>query len=269
MAQKLNIEIVTDRGIRFLEFKELKDAGIPHLMTTNDYNTGLKSCGDPIRLEQQYRHVLELLNASPDKFWLLEQIHSDRVVQVSSDLDGESFPPGQIIRKADGMVTDESGISMATTFADCVPLVLYDPVHHVLSNIHSGWKGTLHQIGKAGLQEMVSRFGTRPQEVVAFLGPHIQAKDFEVRQDLKDAFQREFGETLNNLPEGEYFSVKDEEHWTINLSKVIESMLKSLGIEDENIYIAQESTFELKDLFHSWRRDGNSFGIMSLVTVNP
>lgn len=269
MAQKLTIDVITDQGIRFLEYRELKSLGIPHLMTTRDYDTGLKSCGDPEAIERQYRHVLGLIGARPDDFWLLEQVHSNRVVPITRDLRGEVVAPGRIIRNVDGMMTDEPGIAMATTFADCVPLVLVDPVHHALANLHSGWKGTLDGIGRTGLESMTRLYGTKPEDLVVFMGPHIQSGDFEVRQDLREAFFLEFGETLTNLAEGEYIRQKDEEHWTVNLSAVIESMFIKLGVPRDNIYAAQESTYSRSDLFHSWRRDGQSFGIMSLVTLNP
>lgn len=269
MARKLTIDIITDQGIRFLEFKELKDLGIGHLMTTIDYNTGLKSCGEPAAIERQYRHILELLKAPSDRFWLLEQVHSNQVVEVTSSLEAETYPPGRIIRGVDGMASNETGISMATTFADCVPLVLYDPINQALANIHSGWKGTLDQIGKVGLQKMTELYGTKPEDVKVFIGPHIQAKDFEVQEDLKEAFQKKFGATLRNLAQPDYIKRKDETHWTIDLAAVLESMFITLGVRVENIYVARESTFERSDLMHSWRRDAQAFGIMSLVTVNP
>lgn len=269
MAKKLTLDVITDGGIRFLEFRELKRLGVPHLMTTRDYDTGLKSSGDQKAIERQYRHVLALIGAQNDNFWLLEQVHSNQVVPVTSDLHGEVFAPGRIIRCVDGMITDEAGICMATTFADCVPLVLYDPLHHALANLHSGWKGTLDQIGKVGLEKMTELYGTRPEDLLVFIGPHIQAKDFEVRQDLRDAFLKKFGEQLTDLPNGEYIWKKDPEHWTVNLARIIESMFLNLEVPAENIYAAEESTFERGDLFHSWRRDGKSYGIMSLVALNP
>ena len=269
MALKLNIDIITDQGIRFLEFRELKALGIPHLMTTKDYNTGLKSCGNPEEIQRQYRHILELLNARSDGFWLLEQVHSNQVVEIKRTLSAEIFPPGHILRKVDGLVTDEAGISLATTFADCVPLILVDPIQHALANLHSGWKGTLTQIGKVSLEKMTALYGTKPEDVKVFIGPHIQAKDFEVQKDLKEAFEQEFGEYLPNSKAGNYIRSKDQHHWTVDLAAVIESMFLELGISAGNIYAAQESTYEDSELFHSWRRDGQAFGIMSLVTLNP
>ena len=269
MALTLNIDIKTDQGIRFLEFRELKKLGIPHLMTTKDYNTSLKRPGLPEAIEAQYRHILQLLNAPSDRFWLLEQVHSNQVVAVRSSLEAEVFPPGRMIRGVDGMVSNEPGISMATTFADCVPLVLVDPVSGAVANIHSGWKGTLDQIGKTGLQKMIELYGTKTEDVKVFIGPHIQSKDFEVRQDLTEAFENLFGRILPKVEAGNYIQFKDQDHWTIDLSAVIESMFLELGIAAGNIYAARESTYEQSDLFHSWRRDGRAFGIMSLVTLIP
>lgn len=268
MARRLTVDLLLDDGIRFVEFRELKEQGIPNLMTTRDYDTGAESCGDPLRLAAQYRHMLKILRAADSDFWLLEQVHSDRSLLLEDSAQGEPYAGGRFLRAADGLITGRQGVSLAIAVADCIPLVIFDPMHRVLANIHSGWRGTLGRIGGKSLQKMTQAFGTRPQDVRIFMGPHIGPSDFQVRQDVQSAFVREFGEELQNLPDPRYIKPYGSEHWTIYLAAVVEAMFLNLGVSADNIYVSPDSTFARNDLYHSHRRDGQHYGAMSLVVVN-
>jgi hypothetical protein len=80
---------------------------------------------------------------------------------------------GQIIPNTDGLVTDEPGLALLLRFADCQPILLYDPEHHALGLAHAGWRGVVQGIARRTVEAMQEAFGTRPETLIAGLGPAI------------------------------------------------------------------------------------------------
>ena len=90
--------------------------------------------------------------------------------------------------ETDGMITNVPGICLVTFYADCVPLYFVDPVHEVIGLAHSGWRGTVGQIGAQMIKQMRDHFGTRPEDIVAAIGPSICRECYEVSEDVAEVF---------------------------------------------------------------------------------
>ena len=95
------------------------------------------------------------------------QIHSNRVVVISGAQAGSTIPD------SDGLVTATPGVALLLRFADCQPILLYDPAQHALALVHAGWRGVAQGIARRAVEAMVQAFGTRPGEILAGLGPAI------------------------------------------------------------------------------------------------
>jgi YfiH family protein len=89
---------------------------------------------------------------------------------------------------ADAMVTRERGVGLFWAFADCAPILLYDPRHQVVALAHGGWRGAAGAIGPRTLQVMRERFETRADEVIAGIGPAIEACCYEVNESVRAKF---------------------------------------------------------------------------------
>lgn len=132
----------------------------------------------------------------------------------------------------DGFLTDEQGIVLTATFADCVPVFFYDPVKKVVGIAHSGWRGTVKEIARAMVARMCNDYGSRPQDILAGIGPSIGMCCFEVSEDVFYEFTE-----LTYLEDGWYFE-KENGKYDIDLWRVIWATLTQAGIKAENISVS-------------------------------
>jgi len=117
------------------------------------------------------------------------QTHGTQVAVVGSADRGRGlFPAFDGFPATDAMVTNEPTVALGTIVADCVPILLYDPVRHVVGLAHAGWRGTVGQIAAATVAAMNCEFGTEPGDVLAGIGPSIGPCCYEVGQEVIDAW---------------------------------------------------------------------------------
>ena len=113
-------------------------------------------------------------------WWRAEQVHGHQVAVVP---DAATVPAADglpVVPGVDGLVSNTPGVVLAVYVADCGPIWLADPVRRVVGLLHSGKKGTEENILREGLRTMGGRFGTRPEDVIAVLGPCIRVPDYDV-----------------------------------------------------------------------------------------
>ena len=111
------------------------------------------------------------------------QVHGDRVAVVeSADLTRED------LEGFDALITDVPGVAIGARTADCIPVLMYDPVRRAVAAVHSGWKGTVLKIAAKTLSAMSREFGTRPADILAVIGPGIGPDSFQVGPEVARAF---------------------------------------------------------------------------------
>ena len=89
-------------------------------------------------------------------------------------------------------MTDEAGIPMYTSYADCVPLLFYDSEHHVAGMAHSGWRGTVAKIGAKFVAYIQREYGSKPENIIAAIGPSICRSCYEVGEEVAEEFKQVF-----------------------------------------------------------------------------
>ncbi len=159
-------------------------------------------------------------NRSVEGLFDVWQVHGTEIVCANSprNLDDEH-------KKADGILTDNPGITLLMRFADCVPIVLYDWKRKVIGIVHAGWQGTVNNIAGIAVQKMVASYGSKAHEIVAGIGPSIGPDDYKIGPDVYNIARDKFGDNS-----GEIFSMqKGSIHF--NLWKANELLLKSSGIK--------------------------------------
>jgi YfiH family protein len=112
------------------------------------------------------------------------QVHSDTILFV------EAPSKSQLV--GDGLITSTAGLLLAIQTADCLPIILVDPKHRAVGVFHAGWRGTLKRIVEKGVGEMRRRFGTRPGDLKAAIGPGIHGCCYQVGQEVRDQFESQF-----------------------------------------------------------------------------
>ena len=163
-----------------------------------------------------------------------------------------------VLDDVDGLITNVPGLILTTYFADCVPLLFYDPVAGAIGNAHAGWRGCAENMAEKMVNAMTNHFGSKPCNILVGIGPSISAVHFQVGQDVVEKFK-------NTLPFSSDFVYNSPEHknkFYIDLWQICCQALILAGISPENIEVAGLCTFENKDLFFSHRRDGLARGSM-------
>lgn len=103
-----------------------------------------------------------------------QQVHGNTIVCIDETNLNEQF------ENTDGLITQLKGVALGTRVADCQGILLYDPEHQVIGNIHSGWRGTLQRIGSYAVQIMQEKYHTQPQNLKVYLSPSIHQCCFEI-----------------------------------------------------------------------------------------
>ncbi|MDD5475307.1 MAG: peptidoglycan editing factor PgeF, partial [Syntrophales bacterium] len=177
------------------------------------------------------------------------QVHGDHIAV----LDEKEPPTGTDISetKCDALVTNRSRCAIGIRTADCVPLLLADPVNRVVGAVHAGWKGTALGIAGKAADLFVERFSSDPSNIIAAIGPSIGPCCYEVGDDV-------FEEMCLWAWRGEVFSDKKRNgRRMMNLGEASRRQLLDAGIPEGNIAVLPLCTLCRNDLFYSWRGEGN------------
>ena len=162
---------------------------------------------------------------------MLFRSHTTNVRRVGKQDRGKGITRPKNFTDVDGLITNEPGVVLATFYADCVPLFFIDPVHKAVGLSHSGWKGTVGKIGKVTVEAMKREFGTRPEELLAAVGPSICQKCYEVSEDVIRQFQEHFTEKQQKA----LYYRKENGKYQLDLWKANEFVFLEAGILPEHI----------------------------------
>jgi len=238
---------------KFESFKKYND--ITHFITTKEGWTSGKNprfTGDNEADYAPFRKELATsCQGKPEQFVFPRQTHSDHIGIACSGNDTSNFP------ETDALITNEPGVFVCVQTADCVPVLLFDPMKKVVAAVHAGWKGTVSKIAKKTVSRMVEEFGCQPENILAGIGPSIHMHAYEVGPEVVDTVKSNFSNSSALLKpsinkDRAYFDL-----WEANQTVLIES-----GIPEQNIEVMGLCSFEHSDLFYSARRDGADTGRM-------
>jgi len=184
-----------------------------------------------------------------------QQIHQNNVALVDgSYLKKECFLPQNAILETDALVTDVPGITLMTRYADCVPLLFYDPKTHTVAIAHAGWKGILAHIGQKTVEALVNHYHCQPQNILAAIGPSIGPCCYQINNTMAD-------QTIKQLPQAQgYFRESPNDGLYFNLWQANKKQLQSAGIKESNICCADLCTSCNFDLFFSYRKEKGTTG---------
>ena len=147
---------------------------------------------------ENFKRISKAIGFPVESIVSSDQTHTANVLKVGQADCGNGIIKRKPYADIDGLITDEVGVTLATFYADCVPLYISDPVHQAIGLSHSGWKGTVAKIGKVTIEEMTKEYGTKPAEVVVAIGPSICQDCYEVSEDVIVQFRQAFSEEQCN-----------------------------------------------------------------------
>ena len=245
---------ITPVKIGNLEYLQAENIDVPHCFTTRmgGVSTGIfdslnlsQNRGDPTEnVVENFRRIGQVLGFTPDDVVNARQIHSDIVVRVGKENRGKLTAAGAS-PECDALVTNEPGLALYVSTADCTPILLHDPVTGAVGAAHAGWRGTASAIAAKTVEAMVTHFGCDPKNIHASIGPNAGICHFETDADVPNAMLEAFGEEVQAFiqPKGSKYYV--------NLKEINALILRRAGVQ--NITISHHCTMCQPDLFWSHR----------------
>ena len=164
----------------------------------------------------------------------------------------ENVPSEEELQDVDAVITRLKGFCLCVSTADCVPILMYDPVKQVVAAVHAGWRGTVGRIVEQTLDTMKSYYGTDGKDVVACIGPSISLESFEVGDEVYTAFA-DAGFDMARI-------ARRFEKWHLDLWEANRLQLMAHGVLCENIEVSGICTYLQHEDFFSARRLGIKSG---------
>lgn len=187
-------------NIEYLTFDNLEKTGIvEHLFTTRmggvsqgifaTMNLSFTRGDEEACVLENYKRIATILGCEVEDMVASHQTHTTNIRRITvADKGKRVVVPGDY-EDVDGLICNEPGIALATFYADCVPLYFVDPVNKAIGLAHSGWRGTVGQMGAHIVRAMEEEFGSCPKDLIAAIGPSICRDCYEVSEDVVEAFR--------------------------------------------------------------------------------
>lgn len=224
-------------------------------VSTDNYSS-LNLChyvGDKEKhIEKNRQLFCNFLDISPDRLYFPWQTHSDHILNLDDDfLELPYMHQNQQLESVDALITNKKQICLGIFTADCVPVFLYDTHEQAIGIVHAGWRGTIAQIVNKTIIFMQEMFNSNPKHLVAALGPCISQKNYEVGDELYDAFHKA------SFPVQQLF-VRDSltSKWHFDLCEANRWLLMEAGVPDQQIEVTDICTYDQSDMYFSARKSG-------------
>lgn len=245
-------------GIRVLVCQKLEDIGFINGFSTrlggvspfpkNDLNL---AGFDEDSAENIYENRRRFLSVFDGDFKLATvwQMHGDGIKTIFKIDDiGDSED------RSDALTSDLGGILVGVKTADCVPVLIGDPQTGAYAAIHAGWRGTVQSIVAKAIVRMREDFGIDPARLICAIGPAASVRNYEIGQDVIDAFAANFSDTEK------YFKSTRSGHGLVDLHEANRDQLLWCGVDPINIFTTPFCTMERPDLFFSYRLEKRTNG---------
>lgn len=270
------VEQITKNGISYLTFRalapyqsELRHAiflrqGGVSLPPLNSLNFRLEGTDDSKHVIENLKRACQVAGFSKEVYKGI-QAHTNRILLI--DHRNKEKYQFELRDKEvyDGYITSKKNITTMITTADCNPIIIYDPIHHTVANIHSGWKGTLQKIYLIALEEMSKNFKTEAKDVIVCIGPSIGKCCFSSEEE---AFKEKFVQIWKE-EEKYIFYEENKKRFHIDLSYVIYQDLIQAGVMEKNISFSGICTRCNHEDFFSYRyatqKNQKDYGLMATL----
>jgi YfiH family protein len=193
------------------------------------------------------------LGVDAARFTTCAQVHGSRVQVVDETLAGSgALDYAATVADTDALITQLKGVPLLLFYADCVPVLLADPVRQVIAVAHAGWRGTVAAIAAKTVRQMQSCCGCEPRDILAGIGPSIGPCCYEVDDKVRD----------QALAYTDFFQPRGGGKYLLNLQGINRQQLLQAGLQPEHILDAGVCTANNKELFFSYRQEQGHTGRM-------
>jgi len=192
------------------------------------------------------------------RFIVANQTHSSniKIIEKDEELGWERLEDA--LSDCDALITNQPNIMLTILTADCVPILLFDPVNKVVAVVHAGWKGTQQEILKKTVEKMQKKFDSNPQKIIAGIAPSIGKCCYEVDWNVAQHFEK-----VKNA------YTQQAEKYMLDLPHINKTQLLEIGLKEENIELSNVCTAcEVEKYFSYRKEEGCSGRFMSMIGLN-
>lgn len=267
--------VIENNGVAYIQSRRLSKLGfIRHAFSTRiggvsrgiyeSMNLNYQRGDDPAAVAENFRRFASALQTSADNMVYSMQTHTTNVIRVTGEDCGNGVTKPQRFVDVDGLVTDEPGVCLVTTYADCVPLYFADVRKKAIGLSHAGWRGTAGNIAGKTIEVMHEEFGTLANDVEVFIGPSICRDCYEIGGDVAEVFMDVYGEDTAS----ELLTKKESEaggwdgKYFLDLRRANAINVINAGVPEENISVTDICTCCNPWLLFSHRASGGKRGGM-------
>ena len=226
-----------------------------------ELNLGFTAHDSPENVRENRRRFVEAVTGNRDiPLVPLRQVHSCRSVTVGEAVI-ETVGAAGAVEEADGLMTRKPGILIGIQTADCIPVLVVDPVRRAVGAFHAGWRGTVQRIVERGVARMGEEFGSNPAELLAAIGPGIGACCYAVGDEVRERFAADFSYA-------DALFTRDGADMRLDLTEANRRQLLAAGLRAESVATVGGCTSCQPQLFYSHRASGGRAGRMMAVVGN-
>lgn len=214
-------------------------------------NLGTNTEDSPHNVEGNRSLLARTFGITQERLVTVRQSHGSDILVIDAPNDDFSHFAGL---EADAIITNQAGIMIGVTVADCVPILLLDPVKKVIAAVHAGWQGTAARITEKAVQGMCTVFGSRSADIKAAIGPCIGPCCYEVDKPVKDGFKN------HETPWDAVAQASGTGKWRLDLALANRIQLEEAGLMIGSIQTDGQCVCCHKEFFFSYRRDAGETG---------
>ncbi|MBN1463096.1 MAG: peptidoglycan editing factor PgeF [Paludibacteraceae bacterium] len=219
------------------------------------FNLGEYTLDSPAAIAANRQLLALELGISVHQIYNAHQIHGKSVKLIDTNIvQCSNEERKNALQGFDALICNTPGCCITVTTADCVPILLYDPIQKAIAAIHSGWKSTLLNIVQETIQKMTLHFDSDAKNLIAAIGPCISKDVYEVGEDVYNEFIKKGFDT------GDLFATTTNNKYLFDIRKTVHKQLLNEGIK--NIELSPYCTYTNNELFFSARRQGSDSGRM-------
>ena len=265
-----SLNICKNGDVVYLTFPKLLKTGmVRHIFSTKiggvspapygEMNMGFYTGDTRENVVKNYELLCDCVGIDTSHLVLSRQTHTNNVKIVDKSHCGAGYTK-ESFQDIDGLITNQSGVALVTQYADCTPLIFCDPVKKVIATSHSGWRGTVKEIGKVTVEKMMQEFGSDPADIIACIGPCIHRCCYEVDNPVYEEFKK-----LKYLDLTKIFTDKGGGKYWLDMVEANKQILINAGIKEDNMDIADLCTQCNSDTLHSHRATKGQRGTIGVI----
>lgn len=235
------------------------------------FNMGLHVGDDSEAVVENRKSLAQVLGVDPHSLTCGEQVHGVGVTRVTEELIGRgAFSWDDSIPDSDAIHTNLVNVPLLLLVADCVPVLIYDVVHHAVAVVHAGWRGAIAHIVERTIDSMHDAYGTLPADCYLFIGPSIGADSFEVSEEIGEQFRQDMHALGLSQVDAvvRYIQRVGQTMPTphVDLKGYLAACVVQKGVPLEQVSISSTDTMT-NDRCYSYRRDQGRTGRMAMFSV--